>query len=190
VRIGLALKLDESIALRLFGSEKKPFERRGLVRIEDGVVSSDAEIRSDHVAVDRITHAAAASKKFDNVALDGPMVRFRISADFTDEREDMEAIGLLHALIQDLTLEPSDIALGSQTTRGYGSTHPGSIASIYGSFHGALSPIARDYAEETQSRPGRIAFNSTGDRSKRLFGILCAEFDEHWQRARLRATKA
>jgi CRISPR/Cas system CSM-associated protein Csm3 (group 7 of RAMP superfamily) len=137
--------------------------------------------------VDRITHAAASGAKFDNEALSSPKVQFRVNVDFTNDFEDLVSVALLLALIQDLTSESSGIAIGSQTTRGYGSIETSTVTSIRGSFHGRLANVIQTFANEQQDRPRRTGFGSTNRNAGELFEALCGGFEDNWQKARLRA---
>jgi CRISPR/Cas system CSM-associated protein Csm3 (group 7 of RAMP superfamily) len=186
-----AQKLGDGTPMRLFGTEKgMAGGRRGLLRIEDGVINQHRPVRSDHVAVDRITHAAAGGAKFDTESLDSPRIQFRLNIDFTNDFEDLISAALLLVLIQDLTTEGSGIALGSRTTRGYGSIYPATIISIYGSFHGHMAKVIQDFSIEASDRPGRTAFGAAQSTPSILFKALCDGLDEYWQRARLRAIMA
>ena len=179
------------VPMRLFGGEKGSlFYQRGRIRIENGVVTDILSVCSDHVAVDRITHAAARGAKFDDQALDGPNIQFRVHVDFTNDLEDLACAALLLLLIRDLTTESSGITLGSQTTRGYGSICPAKVTDISGSFHGFLANVIERAAATEQDRPSRTAFDSEKLGPKKLFEMLCDGFDEYWQRVRMRAITA
>ncbi len=181
-------RLGGSVAERLFGGRRENGSgRRGLVQVEDGAVREDEMVESDHVPVDRITHAAA--NKFDDRALDGARVEFALHVHFTDDFEDMSAAALLLMVVSDLVQGFPGVALGSQTTRGYGAICPAQIATIEGSFYGCLIKAVAAY-ESGVAGHNRAGFRAVGNAAETLFGNLCNTFDEYWQRVRLRVVTA
>jgi CRISPR/Cas system CSM-associated protein Csm3 (group 7 of RAMP superfamily) len=175
-KICASQRLTSDLVSTLFGSAKGDGSgTRGLVKIEDGGVSPNEGVCSDHVAIDRITHAAA--EKFDNRALDSPAVSFRIHAPFSESVEHRAAVALLLLLVRDLLAEPCAIAIGSQTSRGYGSIESAALQLVEGSFCLGLAGKAPKYGVE--QRGARTSFTAKGE--SKVFDDLCALFDPAWQ---------
>lgn len=195
-------RLEASIPNRLFGNAKGGESgRRGLLRVTDGVVadppvtsateaiaaSENRVIHSDHVAVDRITQAAAAKKKFETEALNSPQIVLQLHSDFTDDFEDLASVALLLAVLKGLQRNSPGFAFGSQTTRGYGTVESALISGVRGSFHGDLAKKL-PYLEGAGAAPlGRTSFGRAGDAAQPRFEDLCAIFDPYWKQTRLRA---
>lgn len=182
-KICTAQRLGSGPALWLFGSKKDEgvdTERRGLVQFDDCILSGMAEaVSSDHVAVDRITHAAADGAKFDDRALNGPLLTVIIRTQFTDDSEDRVAIALLLFLIKDLLADGSGIAFGSQTSRGYGSLYRAKLTRLSGSLHG-VRPKAKN---DKEICPGRWVFEFCEKATETPWKQLCANFDSDWKSA-------
>lgn len=183
---------------RLFGSVKgNGSGARGLLEVDDGVVNiedvnpEESTVCSDHVAIDRITNAAAGPAKFDDKALNSPQIVVTLSVTFTDDTEDFAALALLLLALRDL-LDANRRRLwaGSQTTRGYGLIRDATPVDIQGSFHGDLrSAIPADWVQDT-SRAGRKDFSAQDAQTRIVFDGLCALFDKSWQAVRRRSIPA
>jgi len=196
-RIAHSQRAGEESWLRLFGSVKDSRTgRKGLLEVQDGTVSGDELVSSDHVAIDRITQGAAGRAKFDDQALDSPEIRVVLSARFTDDAEDIASIALLLLVLRDLR-DPNRRRLwaGSQATRGYGLIREALFKRIEGSFHGTLwHPLPDGWALKEESRPGRTRFSVGQNQDPNLvasaFDVLCRRFDGAWQAVRGRSVPA
>ena len=102
----------------LFGTASDQEGKQGLIRVFDGDIVPDSArlVYLDHVAVDRITHAADDGSKFANLALASP--RFRVPVRAYWRRDNRAALILLGHLIRDLC--DGLLWIGSNTARGYG----------------------------------------------------------------------
>jgi CRISPR/Cas system CSM-associated protein Csm3 (group 7 of RAMP superfamily) len=179
--------VGSSLVSTLFGSAKDDGSgSRGLLKFDDGSVSSIASVKSDHVALDRITQAAADGKKFDDEALDSPCITFQIHISFCESSEHLASVALLLFLIRDLLAQPCPIAIGSQSSRGYGTIQSANLQTLRGSFHGGLGAKVAHHATP-ELRPGRTAFHGPGGA---IFPLLCAEFNPAWQHVRGREVVA
>ncbi|MCL5808191.1 MAG: RAMP superfamily CRISPR-associated protein [Deltaproteobacteria bacterium] len=103
----------------LFGVIKKQggAGRKTLLEIGDGtLVSADKPVYFDHVAIDRITHAAEDGAKFSTSALVSPRFNHRITLRFTEEV--LSALRLFAFLLRDLM--EGQLWAGAGIGRGYG----------------------------------------------------------------------
>ena len=151
-------------------------------------------VTSDHLAIDRITHAAADGAKFDDEALDNPQFAFSMSLEFTDAMPDLECAALFLLLVRDLTRKASGISFGAHTSRGYGAIHPADVKAIEGSFCGTVMESLPASAQAVrQSGKQRSVFSVSdegGSEPEAIFKTLSKEFDKYWQNARLRRVPA
>ena len=166
--------------------------RRGLLEVRDGKVSRAETVNSDHVAIDRITNAAANTAKFEDCALNSPKIEVALGLRFTDDPEDLAAVALLLLVIRDL-LDPDRrrIWLGSQTTRGYGLVKQGVLEEVTGSFHGdRKEQIAANWNRKDVS-VGRSDFAAnTKELALGAFEEVCKSFEAAWTAVRGRSVPA
>jgi CRISPR/Cas system CMR subunit Cmr4 (Cas7 group RAMP superfamily) len=103
---------------RLFGEIKQgKGGRKGRIEVGDGEIEGDAApIYLDHVAIDRITNAAADAKKFATCGLISPA--FRVSLRLRVDPEEWDLVALFGLLLRDLL--DGRLWIGSGTTRGFG----------------------------------------------------------------------
>jgi hypothetical protein len=103
---------------------------------------------------------------------------------FSESVEHRAAVALLLLLVRDLLAKPCAIAVGSQTSRGYGSIESAALQQVEGSFCLGLASKAPKY--EVEQRGARTSFTADGE--SKVFDDLCAVFDPAWQEVRGRKT--
>jgi len=124
-KIVTTLGLDgNTVFVPLFGEPLDEGQgRKGMLEVSDGSFISGEEVYLDHVALDRITQAAASGKKFSATALASP--KFQVSIRLKYSPQEWRAAALAAFLVRDLC--QGRLWAGGGTSRGYGCIRQTSI---------------------------------------------------------------
>jgi CRISPR/Cas system CSM-associated protein Csm3 (group 7 of RAMP superfamily) len=163
-RICLARGRDTEAVL--FGVVKKDRAAcgKGRIEIEDAVLESGDVVYLDHVAIDRITAAAADGKKFSTCGLMSPIFRTTVRVRF--RRGEGALLALWGFLLRDLA--QGRLWAGSGTARGYGYIRGAEIVGVnLNLIEEWRARIGADFRGTIGERPGRVVLNS---RIKSEFG--------------------
>ena len=139
----------------LFGVVKKRQAacHKGQIEVEDSVLLSGDPIYLDHVAIDRITAAAADGKKFSTCGLISPTFRTSVRVHYQPGQEAI--LALWGFLLRDLV--EGRLWAGSGTTRGYGYIRRADIESVSLNLVELSCPrIPADLLEMAHKGSGRV----------------------------------
>lgn len=175
---------NEIVSKRLFGWAKDSQGtgngegQKGRIVVEDGLLSGEPDfIYLDHVAIDRLSHAAREGAKFSACALACPLFQTCISISFPYNEWDI--VALWGFVLKDLM--EGRLWAGSGTSRGYGFIKKANISS-----YKIDLPAGHDWKigekgrVDDKARPGRLLIDYQGNISFSDLSRLWTKANEAW----------
>jgi hypothetical protein len=164
----------------LFGIVKKDRTAcaKGQIEIDDAMLQSGDVMYLDHVAIDRITAAAADGKKFSTCGLMSPVFRTTVRLRFRPGQEAL--LALWGFLLRDLV--EGRLWAGSGTTRGYGYIYCAEIVCVKLNFIRAWrARIGTSLLGTIEERPGRVVVKSEKRSDFHDWNWLWQDVEKHWK---------
>lgn len=180
-------KIVKTLGLRPLDAELFGYARRGIgegrkgrLEVMDGALEGKADLLYlDHVAIDRITHAAADAKKFSTCALASPKFSVELCLRFT--QDELNLVALFAFLLRDMM--EGWLWIGSGTTRGYGSLRRATCEHFtLNLVEGTPLQVEAPVTQQPCQRPGRSLYAAKGIARFEDLQALWRQLDSHWRK--------